>query len=40
MDTTSGSWLEGYRHVYLVLIMDDFSMTILASKVASIRIES
>ena len=32
MDTSSGSWLEGYRRIYLVLIMDDFSRTILAAK--------
>jgi hypothetical protein len=32
MDTTSGSWLEGFRRIYLVLIMDDFSRTILAAR--------
>ena len=32
MDTPSGSWLEGYRRIYLVLIMDDFSRTILAAR--------
>ena len=32
MDTSSGSWLEGYRRIYLVLIMDDFSRTILAAR--------
>lgn len=32
IDTSSGSWLEGYRRIYLVLIMDDFSRTILAAK--------
>lgn len=30
MDTTSGAWLEGYRHVYLVMLMDDYSRAILA----------
>jgi len=30
MDTTSGAWLEGYRQVYLVLILDDYSRTIVA----------
>ena len=32
MDTSSGCWLEGYRRIYLVLIMDDFSRTILAAR--------
>ena len=32
MDTTSGAWLEGYRRIYLVLIVDDFSRTILAAR--------
>lgn len=32
MDTSSGAWLEGYRRIYLVLISDDFSRTILAAK--------
>lgn len=32
MDTTSGSWLEGYRRIYLVLIMDDFLRTILSAR--------
>lgn len=32
MDTSSGSWLEGYHRIYLVLIMDDFSRTILAAR--------
>lgn len=32
MDTSSGAWLEGYRRIYLVLIMDDFSRTILAAR--------
>ena len=32
MDTTSGAWLEGYRRTYLVLIMDDFSRSILAAR--------
>lgn len=32
MDTTSGCRLEGYRRVYLVLIMDDFSRTIMAAR--------
>jgi putative transposase len=30
MDTSSGAWLEGYRRVYLVLLMDDYSRAILA----------
>jgi len=30
MDTSSGAWLEGYRRVYLVLVMDDYSRAILA----------
>jgi len=30
MDTSSGAWLEGYRQVYLVLILDDYSRTISA----------
>ena len=32
MDSTSGAWLEGYRQVTLVLILDDFSRTILAAR--------
>ena len=32
MDTSSGAWLEGYRRIYLVLILDDFSRTILAAR--------
>lgn len=30
MDTSSGAWLEGYRRVYLVLVIDDYSRAILA----------
>lgn len=30
MDSTSGAWLEGYRQVTLVLILDDHSRTIVA----------
>jgi len=30
MDSTSGAWLEGYRQVTLVLILDDYSRTIVA----------
>lgn len=30
MGTSSGAWLEGYRRVYLVLLMDDYSRAILA----------
>lgn len=30
MDSTSGCWLEGYHHVTLVLILDDYSRTIVA----------
>jgi hypothetical protein len=30
IDTSSGAWLQGYRRIYLVLIMDDFSRTVLA----------
>jgi hypothetical protein len=30
MDTSSGAWLEGYRRVYLVLLMDDYSRAILS----------
>jgi len=37
MDTSSGSWLEGYRRVYLVLIMDDFSPTSRGSKIFRLR---
>jgi len=32
MDTSSGCWLEGYRRIYLILIMDDFSRTIMAAR--------
>jgi len=32
MDTSSGAWLEGYRRVYLVLLMDDYSRAILAGR--------
>jgi transposase InsO family protein len=30
MDSTSGAWLEGYRQVTLVLILDDYSRIIVA----------
>lgn len=30
MDTSSGAWLEGYKRVYLVLVLDDYSRAILA----------
>lgn len=30
MDSTSGAWLEGYRQITLVLILDDYSRTIVA----------
>lgn len=32
MDTSDGSWLEGYRRVYLVMLMDDYSRFILAGR--------
>lgn len=32
MDTSSGAWLEGYRRVYLVLVLDDYSRAILAAR--------
>lgn len=32
MDTSSGAWLEGYRKIYLVLAMDDYSRAILAGR--------
>jgi len=32
MDTSSGAWLEGYRRVHLVLLMDDYSRAILAGR--------
>jgi transposase len=33
MDTTSGAWLEGYRLVYVVTILDDCSRAVLACRV-------
>lgn len=33
MDTTSGAWLEGYRLVYVVAILDDYSRAIVACRV-------
>jgi len=32
MDTTSGAWLEGYRLVYVVTILDDYSRAIVACR--------
>lgn len=33
MDTTSGAWLEGYRLVYVVTILDDHSRAVVACRV-------
>ncbi len=33
MDTTSGAWLEGYRLVYVVTILDDYSRAVVACRV-------
>jgi transposase len=33
MDTTPGAWLEGYRLVYVVTILDDHSRTVVACRV-------
>ena len=33
MDTTSGAWLQGYRLVYVVTILDDYSRAIVACRV-------
>lgn len=33
MDTTSGAWLEGYRLVYVVAILDDYSRAVVACRV-------
>lgn len=33
MDTTSGAWLEGYRLVYVVAILDDHSRAVVACRV-------
>ncbi len=33
MDTTVGAWLEGYRHVCVVVILDDYSRAVLAAGV-------
>jgi transposase InsO family protein len=33
MDTTSGAWLEGYRLVYVVTILDDCSRAVVACRV-------
>ena len=33
MDTTMGAWLEGYKRVYVVAILDDFSRAIVAPRV-------
>ncbi len=33
MDTTSGAWLQGYRLVYLVTILDDYSRAVVACRV-------
>jgi transposase InsO family protein len=32
LDTTEGCWLEGYRRVYLILLVDDYSRMIVGSK--------
>ncbi len=32
MDTTSGAWLQGYRLVYVVTILDDYSRAVLACR--------
>jgi len=33
MDTTSGAWLQGYRLVYVVTILDDYSRAVVACRV-------
>jgi transposase InsO family protein len=33
MDTTSGAWLQGYRLVYVVAILDDYSRAVVACRV-------
>ena len=33
MDTTVGAWLEGYRRVCVVAILDDYSRVVLAARV-------
>lgn len=33
MDTTTGSWLEGYRRVCVVTILDDYSRVVVACRV-------
>lgn len=32
MDTTSGAWMRGYRLVYLIAVMDEYSRMIVGSK--------
>lgn len=32
LDTTEGAWLEGYRRVYLVLLVDDYSRKIVGAR--------
>jgi transposase InsO family protein len=35
MDTTIGAWLEGYKRVCIVAILDDFSRAIVAARVSA-----
>jgi transposase len=35
MDTTVGAWLEGYRRVCVVVILDDYSRAVVAARVFS-----
>jgi transposase InsO family protein len=32
LDTTEGAWLEGYRRVYLILLIDDYSRKIVGAR--------
>jgi transposase InsO family protein len=32
LDTTEGAWLEGYRRVYLILLVDDYSRKIVGAR--------
>jgi len=33
MDTTVGAWLEGYRRICVVTILDDYSRAVVAARV-------
>lgn len=35
LDTTEGAWLAGYRRVYLILLIDDFSRKIVGARFVS-----